>query len=164
MLNLYKVQDHGATAHEAVGGKHCKTPICPFGENIQWKKQSEGTNSTKAESEWYDGVFLGVRPISGECIVGSSNGVVYCRTVRRVQNDDMWSMHSIRKIPDCVRDFVSSKYPGAQPGRRAQPQLVPRNDSDGIRRDKPAEATDNNGDIHGNVADDHIGNAEADSF
>ena len=70
-LNLFKIQEHGTTAHEAVGGRRCKTPICPFGEHVQWKKQPNGVNSRKAESEWFDGVFLGIRPISGECIVES---------------------------------------------------------------------------------------------
>ena len=33
-LNLRKIQDHGVTAHEAVGGWQCKTSICPFGKHV----------------------------------------------------------------------------------------------------------------------------------
>ena len=50
-INLYRIQAHGVTAHEAIGGMHCQTPICPFGEHIQWKRQPNGVNSRKAESE-----------------------------------------------------------------------------------------------------------------
>ena len=122
-INMYRVQAHGCTAHEAVGGRHCKTPICPFGEHIQWKKQRDGSPARKAESDWFDGIFLGVRPISGECIVGSASGVVYCRTVRRVIDSDRWSMQAIKDVSESVCQVERSQHGGTQPSSSA-PVLV----------------------------------------
>ena len=70
---------------------------------MQWKRQPDGHNANKAESDWYDGGFLGVRAISGECIVGSPDGVVYCRTVRRVIDDDRWSMQAVKEVSQSVK-------------------------------------------------------------
>ena len=123
-INLYRVQDHGVTAHEAVGGRQCKTPICPFGEHIQWKKQRDGAHARKAESDWFDGIFLGVRPISGECIVGSSSGVVYCRTIRRVIDTDRWSMQAIKEVSQTVREVECAHHGGSYPARLSTPVLV----------------------------------------
>ena len=122
-MNLFKIQDHGVTAHEAIGGRVCKTPLCPFGEHIQWKRAIDGVNPTKAESEWFDGIFLGVRPVSGESIVGSADGIVYCRTVRRVIDEDMWSMEGITRVAQTVRDVTTDRFGGAHPHRKSVPQM-----------------------------------------
>ena len=107
---MYRVQPHGATAHEAVGGRHCQTPVCPFGEHVHWKRQADGINSTEAESEWFDGVVSGMRPVSGECIVGSSAGVVYCRTVRRVIDADRWSKQATTEVSQNVREVERASW------------------------------------------------------
>ena len=116
-LNMYRIQAHGCTAHEAIGGRKCKTPICPFGECIQWKVQRGGVNSTKAVSEWFDGIFLGVRAISGECIVGTPTGIFYCRTVRRVADDSMWSMKAITTVNGTAHEVSGDRHGGAAPGK-----------------------------------------------
>ena len=123
-INLYRVQAHGVTAHEAIGGRHCQTPICPFGEHIQWKRQPNGVNSRKAETEWFDGVFRGVRPISCECIVGSSDGIVHCRTIRRVIDSDRWSMEAIREIIHTAGEVDADRHGGAMPNNKARTTFV----------------------------------------
>ena len=153
---MYRVQHHVVTAHEAIGGRHCNTPVCPFCDYAQWKRHAGGLDARKAESEWFDGACLGVRPISGECIVGSSNGVVYCRTIRRVIESDRWSMQAIKDVSQTVRQVECDRHRGAQPDNLSPPELVSWSDigpdrhvdkddastvaSDGGRsRDKPAD-------------------------
>ena len=130
-INLFRVQPHGLTAHQAVGGRKCDTPVCPFGEHVQWKVQSDSVNSRKAESEWYDGIYLGIRPISGESIIGTTGGITYCRTPKRVIDEDMWSMRGITDVPHCARDVEGDRNAGMHPGRGEAPVLVSRYDHAG---------------------------------
>ena len=56
---------------------------------------------------------------------------MYCRTVRRVIDSDMWSMQGITHIPHFVRDVESEHHGGAQPRRSDNPILIERRDHAG---------------------------------
>ena len=42
------------------------------------------------DSDWYDGVFLGLRTVSGEYLIGAKEGVFRPRTVKRVPVEKRW--------------------------------------------------------------------------
>ena len=98
---------------------------------VQWKIQSDSVNPRKAESEWYDGIYLGIRPISGESIIGTAGGITYCRMVTRVIDEDMWSMRGITDVPHCARDVEGDRNAGMHPRRDEAPVLVSRYDHAG---------------------------------
>ena len=45
----------------------------------------------KLDVSWQDGVFLGYRSLSGEVIVGTADGVLRTRTVRRRPEEQRWT-------------------------------------------------------------------------
>ena len=59
-----------------------KKKICEFRECI-WYCMPKITGTDKGKSRWASGIWLGVREESNEVIIGTENGVIKVRTVRR---------------------------------------------------------------------------------
>ena len=59
-----------------------------FGEGILFKKKR--VNQAKNLSVWEDGIYLGIRGMSGEIIVGTKAGVWKTRTVQRKPKEYRW--------------------------------------------------------------------------
>jgi hypothetical protein len=47
---------------------------------------------------WSDGVFLGFRSQSGEVIVGTEDGVMKTRTVRRKPEEERWHEENLKMV------------------------------------------------------------------
>ena len=45
----------------------------------------------KLDISWQDGVFVGYRSLSGEVVVGTADGVLRTRTVRRRLEEQRWT-------------------------------------------------------------------------
>ena len=100
------------------------SPVCPFGEHVRWKVQPDReSRDQKAESDWSDGVFMGIYPLTGEAIIGTSDGVVFCRTVRRCEDSEMWSMPMILDVKESYDDKVVTGHGETQMER--MPFCVP---------------------------------------
>ena len=79
------------------------------------KLESEGKD--KGESRWREGIFLGIRGESGELIVGTNEGTVKARTLRRHgREEDRWKTESWDKICGVPWECI--------PGRRGV-EIVP---------------------------------------
>ena len=60
ILSRFRVGTSGRTPYEIATGHRSKTPIACFGGHILYHKKRSIANLGKAESEWYDGVYLGM--------------------------------------------------------------------------------------------------------
>ena len=79
------------------------------------KLESEGKD--KGESRWREGIFLGVRDESGELVVGTNEGTVKARTLRRHgREEDRWKTEYWDKICGVPWECI--------PGRRGV-EIVP---------------------------------------
>merc|ERR1712086_309823 len=73
-----------------------------FGEAVLRRRKPSGGALGKLSSSWSNGVFLGVKGLSGEVIVSDSSGVYKSRTVHRKPIGDRWDIASadlIRYVP-----------------------------------------------------------------
>jgi len=88
LLNRYEVASDGKTSYERMKGKKAKHQGVEFGEGILFKKKR--VNQAKNLSVWEDGIYLGIRGMSGEIIVGTKAGVWKTRTVQRKPKEYRW--------------------------------------------------------------------------
>ena len=80
--NRYAVGTDGKTAHMRLKGKRFTKEVVEFGEFLHYLKlNSKGQD--KYLSRWGRGVWLGILERSGEVLIGTADGIVKARTVRR---------------------------------------------------------------------------------
>ena len=77
-LNRFHIGKDGKTAYERMKGKQFKREVAEFGECVWYFKPGiKGKN--KMEPRWESGIWLGIRDVSGEIIVGTAEGVLKAR-------------------------------------------------------------------------------------
>ena len=98
LVNRGEVGHDGKTPYERLKGKPGRTQGMEFGEGVLWKRKAEGGPLGKLTCLWDDGVFLGVKPTTGEIIVGDERGIWRTRTVRRKPENERWKKENIKKV------------------------------------------------------------------
>ena len=135
MIRRMLVGKDGRTAYERIKGKKFKGELIEFGEVIWYMKPgTKGVN--KFDSRWETGIWLGIRDESGESIVGTSEGVIKVRSIRRKGiAKERWDAEQFNKItgtpwqpnPSIDIDAIRSKgtLPPAPKERVAIPAAEP---------------------------------------
>ena len=82
------------TPFQRINGKIWKVQLPPFGESVEFKKNTRH----KLESRWERGVFIGVRTESTEKIVGTPQGVFVVQSVRRLPEDQRYNSSDLASI------------------------------------------------------------------
>jgi len=77
-------------------GKKAKHQGIEFAEGVHFKKKRVHQN--KDTSVWEDGIYLGIRGVSGEIIVGTREGVWKTRTVQRKPKEYRWSQENVEMV------------------------------------------------------------------
>ena len=90
LLSRFSVGVDGKTPYERLKGKKAKMGGVEFGEGIWFKMKSKSQGIGKLATAWRDGVYLGIRTLSGEIIVGTEEGVWKARTIRRKPFESRW--------------------------------------------------------------------------
>lgn len=83
------------TAYERSKKKVATVLGLEFGELIHWSKLS---SPGKLSLKWDLGIFLGVRPLTGEVVVGDAEGVWFTRTIHRQPMDAPWNYEEARAM------------------------------------------------------------------
>ena len=85
-LNKFKVGSDGLTCYERITKHKCSHETFGFGESIIWQMAPDKTSSNKLDSEFCDGILLGVVWRSGKILIGTR--VVYssARREKHVQS------------------------------------------------------------------------------
>ena len=60
LLDRVKIQESGGTAYELYTGHLAMVPMAAFGEKILWRLPRAVSGAGKFDSEWQDGVFVGI--------------------------------------------------------------------------------------------------------
>ena len=97
LVNRLEVGKDGKTAYERVKGKSATVLGLEFGEKLMWKRKPK-MKMDKISSRWEYGIFLGIRPRSGEVWVATEDGVMKVRSVKRIPIDDRWSLDTIKWV------------------------------------------------------------------
>jgi len=96
LLNRFEVGADGKTAIERLKGKKSKHQGLEFGEGLLFKKKR--THQPKDTSVWEDGIYPGIRGLSGENIVGTKSGVWKTRTVQRKPKEHRWGQENVEMV------------------------------------------------------------------
>ena len=82
----YKIGPDGKTPRQRVKGKLFSKHLVEFGETV-WYLKPKSKMSGKYDTRWSTGIWLGIREESGEVIIGTDEGCIKCRTIRRKSSD-----------------------------------------------------------------------------
>ena len=97
ILSRCTVGKDGRTPQERLKGKKSVRPLAEFGECI-WYKPLGKDNKNKMDEQWRPGVWLGVLRQTEEVLVGTGEGTVKARSVRRRPQKERWNSEEIRGI------------------------------------------------------------------
>ena len=91
ILNRYVKGTSGHTPYKMITGKETKRPIAEFGERVLYMPlKSSAAVEGKMEERYHQGIWLGLRQKSDEALIGTENGVIKVRSVRRVVEEKRW--------------------------------------------------------------------------
>ena len=94
LMNRLHVGKDGKTAYERTKGKKATVLGLEFGEKVLYKHKQEA-KAAKIRSRWDYGIFVGVRPRSGEVWIATTTATFPVRAVRRLPIDQRWSQDSV---------------------------------------------------------------------
>ena len=107
VLTRYSVNSAGRTAVQEIRGSKSARAIAHFGEKVMYMPaQTASGKLGKLDPRYYDGIFLGMRLRSDEIIIGTENGVVKARSVRRYPDGQQWDKELARRIRGTPRQPV----------------------------------------------------------
>ena len=84
----------GLTPYQRLKGKPWRIPLPPFGEAVEYKRRT----SSKLEGRWREGIFLGVKLMTTEKIIGDAEGVWTVQSVKRKPEEDRWNGELINQV------------------------------------------------------------------
>jgi hypothetical protein len=114
VLNRVPIRSHGRTVYEFVTGHRMKVPMAIFGEAVMWRRKRHSGALNKYDSEWADGVYLGIAGLSTEAIIGTSSGVVRTNEFR-VSPDGKWNRELVLSIPTSFQDYIDPENNAPKP-------------------------------------------------
>ena len=106
ILSRFRVGTSGRTPYEVATGHRSKTPIACFGEHILYHKKRNIAGLNKAESEWYDGIYLGMSGSSSYILVGTPQGIERTTSFRRQPEGTQWSRKLVDSINTTLEQYV----------------------------------------------------------
>ena len=89
LLNRYKKGQDGCTPYRRLKGKDFNQVVMEFGEEV-WYMQPGIVGKDKMDVRCLEGVWLGNRERSGEAIVGTKDGCIKVRSLRRKPVGQRW--------------------------------------------------------------------------
>jgi len=99
-LRCYLVGRDGKTAYQRIRGKRFDRELGEFGEKVLFKRNRHtiGPSLNKWNSMWGTGIFLGVKSDSSEFFIGTSEGILKIRTIKRVPPSQRWNASTLEWI------------------------------------------------------------------
>ena len=67
-------------------------------KKVLYKKKRKGNMMEKINARWEHDIFVGVRPISREVWVATTEGILKTRSVRRVPVEERWSEDTVKWV------------------------------------------------------------------
>ena len=96
-LNRYLIGLDGKTARQRLRGRAFKAPIVEYAECI-WYLNSKSVGKDRMNTRWGSGIWLGIREESGETFVGTADGVIKTRSIRRKAGAERWNKELFNSI------------------------------------------------------------------
>ena len=87
LISKYSCGDDGKSPHERLHGEKCTTPLVPFGEPVMYLPMRT-VRRDKGDVAKKPGIWLGIIARTQEVLIGTEDGVVKCRTVTRLPDEE----------------------------------------------------------------------------
>ena len=105
-MNKYKAGPDGRTAYENITSHKCKQIVAGFGEVVDYILEPSKGHMHKADSRVGTGIFMGYDWRSTEYIIGTSDGVYKCRTIRRRAKENSYDTELFNSIKVSYDEFI----------------------------------------------------------
>ena len=82
-------------------------PAACFGETVLWRKKRTTADLNKHDSEYSEGIFLGMSGMGSELLLGTPHGVCRSRDVRvLVDHDAKWNKEFVLRFDTPVEQYI----------------------------------------------------------
>ena len=98
IVTRFGIGRDGKTPLKILRGKDTTTPLCGFGECIQYRPAGNTRARGKLQSMLCEGIYLGKTHTSGECIIGTKDGIIKARDVYRKSMDERYNQNLLKLI------------------------------------------------------------------
>ena len=96
LLSKYALVYDGKTPYERLRGERSKVPLATFGEAVLYLPlKTAKPLKEQAQPKMKMGIWLGVIERTEETIIGTDMGIVKCRTINRLPEDQRWNKSMI---------------------------------------------------------------------
>ena len=109
VLTRYRLTPWGKSPFELLTGHKCPRPLISFGTPVIWKRALKHPDRAKGESDWGQGLFLGVKWRTSEAIIAVGDSIVLCRTVRADPETREATEAMLASIPQHAIEFLYSQ-------------------------------------------------------
>ena len=82
VMNKYKVRKHGKTSYEIITKHECRHQVFWRGERVLWQLTADKNSRDQLNTDFREGIFLGVIWRTTEYIIGTGEGIFKCATVK----------------------------------------------------------------------------------
>ena len=90
-----------------------KVPLGVFGEAVMWRQKRHPGALNKYDSEWSNGIYLGVAGLSVEALIGTCNGVVRTNDFRRAP-EEQWNKALLLAVPTSFSEYIAPSPTGPE--------------------------------------------------
>ena len=98
-MNRYKVMSNGKTPFNMVNGRERHARVAGFGERILYMPlRSRKQTKEKLEMKLQYGHFIGISMRTDELLIGTSDGVVKARTIKRLIENERLQWRSLSNV------------------------------------------------------------------
>ena len=88
----------GMMAHRRLKDRSFNKKIIGFGESV-WYLKPKSAGKEKIKTRWATGILLGIRDESNEVLIGTEEGVIKVRTIRRKgTHEERWNTVQIDRM------------------------------------------------------------------
>ncbi len=125
LINGYLIHSDGLTSYQRRWERNCKHAICEFGEAVLDRVPAK--QLVKGDLALHDTIWLGVDDSNGESFVGTTEGVIRARTIRRLQQDfkhDEQLLNQQRGTPWAPKHPTRHEPTFALPLREVRPSMA----------------------------------------
>ena len=108
LISKYSIVDDGKIAYERIRGEPCVVPIVPFGEAVMYLPLRT-IKQNKGEATRQMGVWLGTVERTEETLIGITRGIIKCRSVNRLPDDERWSYKCVTEMQGVPWELVPGR-------------------------------------------------------
>ena len=98
LISRFQIGKYGKTALARSRGRSPKRPMAEFGESVHYKPLKDNSKTNKLDTMWHDGVWIGINGRTEEAIIGTENGIIKARAIKRKPSDEKFQWSDIEKI------------------------------------------------------------------